>query len=181
MMSNGPISTLCLLLLVVQNTSLVVLLKYTFREAADAYAPSTVVFTTEALKLLISAAMCMLQSRSLLVASILQIRKQRLLFLPSLLYVLQNNLLFYGAEKLTPIVYIVCTQTKVMTTAIMSRVILGTILTNTQYVLLALLMCGSFLSKDKVKRLSRSPPPPPTSKSFTQTPQMEFSRFCLLL
>ena len=144
-MPHSAFSTLCLALLVLQNTTLVLLLKYTFREGATAYNPSTVVFTTEALKLLISATMCAIQSRVLLLETVRQIRKQRLLFIPSILYVLQNNLLFHGAKRLTPIVYIVCTQTKVMTTAIMSRVILGTTLTNTQYALLALLILGIIL------------------------------------
>jgi len=59
--------------------------------------------------------------------------------------VLQNNLLFLGAKLLPTIVYIVCTQTKILATAIMSRLILGTRLSRGKHTSLLFLGVGILL------------------------------------
>ena len=70
---------------------------------------------------------------------------QGFLFVPSLLYVAQNNLLLYGAQKLPPVIYLVCTQTKILTTAVLSRIFLATRLTLIQQTALLALAVGVVL------------------------------------
>lgn len=133
---------LALLGLVIQNTALAILLKFSFRKTADSYAPTTVVLTTEILKLLVCGLVTSQRSFRDLVVAITTIGEQGTLFVPSLLYVIQNNLLFYGAQRLSSVVYIVCTQTKILTTAIISKVMLGTKLNAKQYLALIFLVFG---------------------------------------
>ena len=141
-----------LIALVVQNTALVILLKFSFREHAPPYAPTTVVLTTEIVKLVGCGMVVFCQSAERLTASILTISRRPALFIPSLLYVLQNNLLFYGAKRLSPVVYIVCAQTKTLSTAFASRILLGTRLNRNQYLSLALLVIGVALVQDQSTR-----------------------------
>lgn len=132
-----------LVALIFQNTLMVICLKLTFKNGASTYAPSTVVLVTEVIKLLVCGTA--LRSFHELQRCMLQINRQRLLLLPSILYVIQNNLLFYGAERLPSLIYIICSQLKVLTTAIMSGLILGTRLKRDQYFYLILLILGIVL------------------------------------
>jgi len=59
--------------------------------------------------------------------------------------VIQNNLLFLGAKLLPTVVYVVCTQTKILATTLMSRLILGTRINSVQYISLFFLGSGIFL------------------------------------
>lgn len=83
-----------------------------------------------------------------------------MLIIPSVLYVIQNNLLFYGAERLSPIVYVVCTQTKILSTAVVSRILLGTKLSARQHLALFLLVSGVVLvqAEGVVKESSHAHP-----------------------
>ena len=128
--------------LVLQNTSLVLCLKLSFRERGASYAPSTVVLVSEFIKLLLCAIVILKDRPGDLRAIVQQISRQWLLFVPSILYVLQNNLLFFGAERLSSLMYILCSQMKILTTAVMSRMIIGTRLTVAQYVYLVFLVFG---------------------------------------
>ena len=141
--------SITLLLLVVQNTTLVILLKISFREDAEPYAPSTVVLTVECIKLVVCSSVVFLRSVKDLKTSVTQILRQRILFVPSLLYVIQNTLLFYGARRLSPLVYVVCTQTKILTTAVMSRVVLGTRHSYAQLLALLLLIAGIIVVQEQ--------------------------------
>ena len=147
-------SSLALLALVFQNTALAIVLNLTFRPDAPPYAPSSAVLSTELVKLLISCAVIGSSSNVELWRVIVQLKRNRLLFVPSLLYVVQNNLLFFAAKRLTPIVYIVCTQTKLLTTATMSRFILGTVLTTSQCGYLILLLFGIVMVQVQGQTLS---------------------------
>ena len=131
--------------LVVQNTSLVVCLRLSFRDAASTYAPSTVVLCSELLKLIVCSLVVARRCGKDLRLVLVQIGNQHMLFIPSMLYVVQNNLLFFGAERLSSLVYILCSQSKILTTAIMSRIILGTKLSRVQCMYLSLLAVGLVL------------------------------------
>jgi len=156
-MYSHSLASLSLFALVVQNTSLVILLKISFREDAVPYAPTTVVFTVEFMKLAVCCTVVSFRSVKDLKASVIQIRGQWMLFLPSMLYVIQNNLLFFGAQRLSPIVYVVCTQTKILTTAIMSRVVLGTRHSYAQLVALLLLIVGIVVVQEQGNTDGSSP------------------------
>lgn len=138
---------IALFALVLQNTSLVICFRLSFRDGASAYAPSTVVLVTELLKLTICSLVVARQSSNDLRTVVTQIRRQGLLCVPSALYVLQNNLLFFGAKRLSSLLYILCSQLKILTTAIMSKIILGTQLSKVQYLHLSLLVVGIVLVK----------------------------------
>ena len=117
----------------------------TFRSDAEHYAPSTAVFVTEILKLsLCTAAVARKSTRDLLL-TVVQIRNQQLLYLPALLYVVQSNLLFFSSERLPPIIYIVCTQMKIFTSAVFSFFILGKRLNTSQHMCLMFLVLGIVL------------------------------------
>lgn len=134
------IASLCMLVL--QNTSLVILLKISFRDGASTYDPATVVLMVEFVKLIACAFAVLRQSARNLLAAIAQIPSQKMLFVPSSLYVLQNNLLFFGARRLSPLVYMVCTQMKTLTSAFVARFYLGTKLSGMQHVALVFLVFG---------------------------------------
>ncbi len=133
-------STLALLTLVLQNTALVILLKMTYRKGASPYAPSSVILITELVKLTCCFAVASYQKTT---SSIQKVNF--LLCFPSVLYILQNNLLFFGAKLLEPVVYIVCTQTKLLTSAIMARILLGTKISFSQCTALFFLTIGVIL------------------------------------
>ncbi len=132
--------------LVFQNTGLIIALKISLQPEAAPYATSSVVLVSESLKLLLCSLVVMsTRSDMKFVAILTSIRRESLLFLPSFLYVLQNNFLLYGAAQIPPLVFIVCTQTKVLTTAALSRIILGTRLSMTQHISLFFLTAGVVL------------------------------------
>jgi UDP-sugar transporter A1/2/3 len=136
---------LALVILVIQNTSLVILLKLTNRKDAELYSSSSVVLVTELLKLSICAFVAACHSKRNLTRALAIRSDQRLLLVPSVLYVIQNNLLFLGAKLLPTLVYVVCTQTKILATAFMSRLLLGTRISNVKYISLFFLGIGIFL------------------------------------
>lgn len=85
------------------------------------------------------------------------------LILPAFLYVVQNNLLFFALSNLSVPVYQVTNQGKLLTTALISRILLKKKISSMQYVALAMLGGGVALvnlSED----YSSSSPSPLTSK-----------------
>jgi len=145
-------AVLALVALVFQNTFLVILLKFTFRKGAEPYTPASVVLVTELVKLVLCSLVAACQSKHNLFLAFSTAPGQILLFVPSCLYVIQNNLLFFGAKLLPTIVYVVCSQTKILTTALLSRVILATRFSNIQCMSLFFLAVGiSFVQQKKDK------------------------------
>ena len=142
MVCSQVASIVSLLALFFQNTTLVICLKLTFRDGAVSYNPASVVFLTEITKLAICSCVVAVGYRINPLAVVAQIAHQGHLFLPSVLYVIQNNLLFFGAKRLPSLLYILCCQLKILTTAIMSNLILGTKLSTKQYLYLFLLVFG---------------------------------------
>ncbi len=121
--------------LVIQNSCLVFAMKFAYRETAEQFYPSVVVVCSEAFKLCTCCFVVRLKSKKTRLA-----RRDELKYidarmaLPSLLYVVQNNLLFLALQTLTPTVYMACSQTKIITTAFFSVIILKTKLKKIQYV-----------------------------------------------
>jgi UDP-sugar transporter A1/2/3 len=138
-------SLLPLVALTFQNTALAIMLNYSFRDEAKPYAPSTAVLWTEVLKLITCILVVSKTNFREVIVAARHIFERRLLFLPALLYVVQSNLLFFSSERLPPVIYIVCTQTKIFTSALFSRMLLGTKLAFSQQVCLVLLVVGIVL------------------------------------
>ena len=136
-----------LIALVLQNTSLVFAMKYAYRASAKPFNASVVVATSEALKLSISVVIVLYQ-RKVRVA----LGKNHWLkscdlqmAIPSLLYIVQSNLLFIAVNRLNPTVYLACLQSKIMTTAFFSYLLLGTKLRWKQIISLLALTVGMVL------------------------------------
>ena len=136
--------------LVFQNTSLAILLKLTFRKDAEPYTPSSVILVTELIKFTFCSSIAAYQSKLNFIRAFAMRSDEWLILIPSCLYVIQSNLLFFGAKHLPTIVYVVCTQTKVLTTAIMSRILLGTRFNTVQCASLLFLTVGICLVQRRV-------------------------------
>ena len=139
----GPI--VALVSLVLQNSALAITLKLTFREGAKPYAPTTAILCTEILKLALCLLVVAHESASQITVAMLQIREQKALFIPAFLYVVQSYLLFFSSKRLPPVVYLVCTQMKIITSAGFSRLLLGTTLKYSQLISLVFLVLGIVL------------------------------------
>ena len=150
-MRDGLKGTLALLILVMQNTALVFLMKYSYRTQAAAYSEASVVVMSEIVKLAVCSLLVVQVESGFprYVELLREIPQNVILCIPSALYVLQNNLLFYAVHALTPTVYVVCTQFKIITTAAFSVYLLGTTLKYTQYVALLQLLLGMILVQHK--------------------------------
>ena len=148
-MTLTDVSIIALVSLTLQNTALAILLKLTFRDEAKPYAPSTAVLCAEILKLALCLLLVATKSTGQIRPTVVQIWKQKTLFLPALLYVVQSNLLFFSSKMLPPVVYIVCTQMKIIASAGFSWLILGTTLKASQYVSLIFLVLGIVLVQSK--------------------------------
>lgn len=135
--------------LVLQNTSLAILLKISFRKTAEPYLPSSVVLVTELVKFAFCSSVAVFQSKHYAIRAFAIRSDEWLILLPSCLYVIQSNLLFFGAKLLPTVVYVVCTQTKILTTAFMSRVLLGTRYSAVQYASLLSLTVGICLVQQR--------------------------------
>jgi len=146
---------LALVALVIQNTSLIILLKLTYRKDAEVYSSSSVVLVTELLKFSVCTVVATHQTKYSSVRTSVIRSDQLMLLVPSVLYVIQNNLLFLGAELLPSLVYAVCTQTKVLATALMSRLILGTRINTLSYISLLFLGLGIFLVQQTEEKSAR--------------------------
>lgn len=139
---------LALVTLVLQNTALVFTMKLTYRQSAREFHSASVVFVAEVLKLVICVFTSLTQREKHL-SAMASIDWRGLIdkrmVVPSVLYILQNNLLFVAIHHLSPTVFLACSQSKVMFTAVFSCLFLGTSLNNTQICALGGLVFGMFL------------------------------------
>ena len=136
--------TLALFILTIQNTALVLATKSSYRRSATPYVVSTVIASAELLKLTLSCVVLYVsEGRSATRSALRELPSGAVrLMVPSVLYVVQNNLLFYGVRLLSPVTYMVCTQSKILTSALCSGLILGTRITRKQFLALLVLVCG---------------------------------------
>lgn len=128
--------------LVIQNAGLALVTKHTFREDATKYEPTTVVFMAELLKAVFSGFASKLLSHSESTQTCSSTKARLLLLVPSSLYVLQNNLQMYAVKHLSATAFIVCSQLKIVTTAVFSTIFLGFRLSRARLLSIAMLMIG---------------------------------------
>jgi len=132
-----------LVALVLQNTALVILMKHSYRPTALAYSTAAVVALAEGLKVFT----CFLISSNTeglhrTLAALRNTPTQLSLALPCVLYVIQNNLLFVAIQNLPTTLYVVCSQGKIISSALFSVFLLATKMTRKRVYALFLLMCG---------------------------------------
>ena len=137
-----------LLILVLQNTALVLLTKFSYQYTREPYLVCTVVACSESVKLFLSLALVLCLEGSQVLYSGLRgvLQNAPQLSLPSLLHVFQNNLIFEGVRLLHPTVYMVCSQSKILTSSLFATVLLKTIITGRQAFALCLLVLGMILA-----------------------------------
>ncbi len=135
---------LALIVLTIQNTALVLVTKFSYRESATPYVASTVIASAELVKLVLSSILLVASDGQNAATDALREVPSNAprLAVPSVLYVIQNNLLFEGVRLLSPTAYVVCSQSKILTSAFWSVLLLRTRITRKQYVALLVLVCG---------------------------------------
>lgn len=137
-----------LVALTTQNTALVLVTKFSFsRVEIEPYLASTVIACSELLKLVVSCALLAnADGKSAVVLALKDLRSNSArLALPSVLYVIQNNLLFKAVRLLSPTLYMVCSQSKILTSALFSVLLLNSRITRRQCFALAALAVGMIL------------------------------------
>ena len=149
-----------LALLVLQNTLLVICMRYSRISEGPMYAASTAVFCMEFIKFVCCHGVVLYQCGSLKNyttelykhCTLIEVLK---LSVPSLLYTIQNNLLYFALSNLDATTYQVCYQTKILTTAIFSTAMLGKKLTWLQWTSLFLLTIGVSIAQLSTTEVSR--------------------------
>ncbi|XP_062493930.1 UDP-galactose translocator-like [Pezoporus occidentalis] len=139
-----------LAVLVLQNASLVLSIRYVRTRPGQRFRPSTAVVLAELLKGGAGFVLLVLQHRgsvrqalgSLQGALWGQAGDTLRLAVPSLIYTLQNNLQYVAISNLPAATFQVTYQLKILTTAVFSVLLLGTPLSRTQWLSLALLSVG---------------------------------------
>ena len=139
--------TLALFTLTAQNTALVLVTKHSYRETATPYIVSTCVCCSEALKLLMSCVLILrLDGKAALSDAFSNVIPNGIGFaVPSFLYVIQNNLTFQGVRLLSPTVYVVLSQAKILSSAFFSVTLLKRRISRLQHLALLLLVAGMIL------------------------------------
>ena len=146
---------ICLLVLAVQNSALILLLKYSQNRSGPRYHPSSLVCLSELTKIILALlleanriAKSEMKGKSLIARHIghsLMARQSALLILPAFLYAIQNNLCFVAVGLLTPVNYQLIYQAKILTTALFSLLLLGKRLGRRHWLALLLLLVGVVL------------------------------------
>lgn len=155
---NVNIKYLSLILLIVQTSSLVLVMRYSrtskpSKEDAEKevrYLSSTAVVCAECIKLATCLFIIWFQSDRSVNATIQQLNNEIILkpwetlklLIPAGLYTLQNNLLFVALSNLDAATYQVTYQLKILTTALFSVLMLGKKLNSLKWASLVILMAG---------------------------------------
>lgn len=147
---NRRLKYISLAVLVVQNASLILSIRYVRTLPGDRFFATSAVVMAEILKVLTCLLIILLQRRCnvkevvlLLVDSIFVQYKDTLkLAVPSLIYTLQNNLQYIAISNLPAATFQVTYQLKILTTALFSVMMLRKSLSRVQWVSLLLLFAG---------------------------------------
>ncbi|XP_030330167.1 UDP-galactose translocator isoform X2 [Strigops habroptila] len=139
-----------LAVLVLQNASLVLSIRYVRTRPGQRFRPSTAVVMAELLKGSAGFLLLVLQHRGSVRQALGTLQgalwghagDTLRLAVPSLIYTLQNNLQYVAISNLPAATFQVTYQLKILTTAVFSVLLLGTPLSRTQWLSLALLSMG---------------------------------------
>ncbi|XP_054033198.1 UDP-galactose translocator isoform X1 [Dryobates pubescens] len=167
--------------LVLQNASLVLSIRYVRTLPGERFLPTTAVVLAEAMKGCACLLLLLLQHRgsvrqtaqTLQEAVVGQFGDTLRLAVPSLIYTLQNNLQYVAISNLPAATFQVTYQLKILTTALFSVLLLGTSLSRLQWLSLALLFAGVALVQAEQARAA--PPGPPLPLSSPGSPLLAAS------
>lgn len=128
-------------ILVLQNSSLVLIIKYYKNNASSS--STLVVGMAEILKLMVSISLYAIETSKgpLLIAKDLRLNWMQMA-VPAFLYVIQNNLQFLAVGLLDAATFQVLHQMKIITTALFSVILLGKVLSIRQWTSLFTLAIG---------------------------------------
>ncbi|XP_071818264.1 UDP-N-acetylglucosamine transporter-like isoform X1 [Apostichopus japonicus] len=144
------IKYISLVLLVLQNASLILTMRYTRTQAGKLYFSTTTVIVTEFVKM--STCLCIIFIQKggnvkeylnyLWHGIVTEARDTFKLAIPSGIYTIQNNLLFVAVSNLSAATFQVSYQLKILTTALFCVLLLGKRLVKMQWLALLLLFVG---------------------------------------
>eukprot|EP00126_Sphaerothecum_destruens_P008436 Sdes_comp20211_c0_seq2m13558 len=146
-----PIKYLSLIILVVQNSALVMVMKYSFTStpSEERYLASTAVIVSEIMKMVACVLITFYEKGSVQATSaflydeiFVKFNDTMKLSIPALLYLLQNNVLFVAVANLDAATFQVSYQLKIITTALFSVFMLGKRITAFKWLSLFVLMFG---------------------------------------
>nr|XP_054602239.1 UDP-galactose translocator [Nothobranchius furzeri] len=148
--ANRKLKYISLAVLVVQNASLILSIRYVRTLPGDRFFTTSAVVMAEILKVLTCLLIILLQKRFnlketagfLLDSVVLQYKDTLKLAVPSLIYTLQNNLQYVAISNLPAATFQVTYQLKILTTALFSVLMLRKSLSRVQWVSLLLLFAG---------------------------------------
>ncbi|XP_053706102.1 UDP-galactose translocator isoform X2 [Synchiropus splendidus] len=147
---NRRLKYISLAVLVVQNASLILNIRYVRTLPGDHFYATSAVVMAELLKVLTCLLIILLQKkfnvkemvRLLLDAIVFQYKDTLKLAVPSLIYTLQNNLQYVAISNLPAATFQVTYQLKILTTALFSVLMLKKSLSKVQWISLLLLFAG---------------------------------------
>uniref|UniRef100_A0A667ZHA9 Solute carrier family 35 member 2 n=1 Tax=Myripristis murdjan TaxID=586833 RepID=A0A667ZHA9_9TELE len=148
--ANRKLKYISLAVLVVQNASLILSIRYVRTLPGDRFYTTSAVVMAEILKVLTCLLIILLQKRCnvketlffLLDSIVFQYKDTLKLAVPSLIYTLQNNLQYVAISNLPAATFQVTYQLKILTTALFSVLMLRKSLSRVQWVSLLLLFAG---------------------------------------
>ncbi|CAM9142654.1 unnamed protein product [Lampetra planeri] len=147
---NRRLKYISLAVLVVQNASLILSIRYVRTLPGDHFFATSAVVMAEVLKVLTCLLIIILQKKLnvkemvffLLDSIVFQYKDTLKLAVPSLIYTLQNNLQYIAISNLPAATFQVTYQLKILTTALFSVIMLRKSLSRVQWVSLLLLFAG---------------------------------------
>uniref|UniRef100_H3CB02 Solute carrier family 35 member 2 n=1 Tax=Tetraodon nigroviridis TaxID=99883 RepID=H3CB02_TETNG len=160
---NRRLKYISLAVLVVQNASLILSIRYVRTLPGDHFFATSAVVMAEILKVLTCLVLILVQKRFsvketallLLDAVVFQYKDTLKLAIPSLIYTLQNNLQYIAISNLPAATFQQVTyQLKILTTALFSVLMLRKSLSRVQWVSLLLLFLGVGIVQDQQKKAS---------------------------
>ncbi|XP_067096279.1 UDP-galactose translocator [Osmerus mordax] len=147
---NRKLKYTSLAILVVQNASLILSIRYVRTLPGDRFFTTSAVVMAEVLKVLTCLLIILVQKRvnirdfvlSLYDSIVVQYKDTLKLAVPSLIYTLQNNLQYVAISNLPAATFQVTYQLKILTTALFSVLMLRKSLSRVQWISLLLLFAG---------------------------------------
>ncbi|KAJ3228094.1 hypothetical protein HK099_006719 [Clydaea vesicula] len=141
-----------LFFLVLQTSSVSLLLRYSFISTNIQYLKSTTIFFSEIIKFVIATTAVFLKCKGkfkefgkVFSDDVLDPKQYYVMIIPALIYALQNNLLFIAVSNLDPATFQIIIQSKIITTAVFSFFILNKKFENQKIFALILLMFSVIL------------------------------------
>ncbi|OAD05334.1 hypothetical protein MUCCIDRAFT_152638 [Mucor lusitanicus CBS 277.49] len=182
---------LSLIVLVVQNSTLVLMMRYSRivqKPGQTMYIASTAVFLAEVLKI-VACLIVMRHQQGTWDKFSAMVRKEILgrpgetlkMLIPSGLYALQNNLLYVALSNLEAATFQVTYQMKIMSTAVFSVVLLGKSLSRDKWLALLLLMIGVTLVQSQSMSSSSSATTASAKDEILLAPQNPFIGFMAVI